>query len=58
MDDIQKLNLNKFPPKNDFYDILNDEYISDNDYKRAKIIWKTFNCQNLGEYSYMYLKST
>lgn len=43
--------------KADFYDQLNREHISDEDFKRVKTVWKTFNCQNLGQYSDIYLKT-
>lgn len=37
-DDIQKLDINRFPAKADFYDKLNGEYISDDEYIRAKSV--------------------
>lgn len=52
-----KFQENKLPDKSYFYNKLNDCYISDDDYKHAQEVWKQFNCQNLGEYSDLYLKT-
>ncbi|XP_074026512.1 uncharacterized protein [Leptinotarsa decemlineata] len=57
VDDIEKLNHPRLPTKNQFYDKLNCEHISDNDYGRAQLVWNLFECQDLGEYSDLYLKS-
>ncbi|XP_078364273.1 uncharacterized protein LOC144648639 [Oculina patagonica] len=56
MDSFDKFN-EKLPKKEDFYSILNDEHISDDDYKHAKNVWKTFKIKNMGEYHDLYLKS-
>ena len=56
MDSFEKLNEN-LPKKEDFYSILNDEHISDEDYKHAQNVWNTFNLKNMGEYHNLYLKS-
>ena len=57
MDSFEKFNLNELPPKEEFYSILNDEHVSDDDYTHAKNIWNTFNLKNMGEYHDLYLKS-
>ncbi|XP_074029419.1 uncharacterized protein [Leptinotarsa decemlineata] len=57
VDDIDKLNYPLLPTKNQFYDTLNCEHISETDYDRARNVWNLFECQNLGEYSDLYLKS-
>lgn len=57
LDSASKLNDNKLPSKEIFFDILSGTNISDEEYNRANIIWNTFQCQNLGEYSDIYLLS-
>lgn len=57
VDNLEKLNNQNLPSKQEFYDNLNESHISDEDYERAKDVWKLFECQNLGEYSDLYLKS-
>ena len=47
----------KLPPKEEFYSILNDEHVTDEDYKHAQNVWNTFNLKNMGEYHDLYLKS-
>ena len=56
MDSFDKLN-EKLPPKENFYSILNDEEISDEDYKHAQNVWNTFSLKNMGEYHDLYLES-
>ncbi|XP_068712122.1 uncharacterized protein [Montipora foliosa] len=56
MDSFGKFN-EKLPPKEEFYSILNDEHISDDQYKHAQNVWNTFNLKNMGEYHDLYLKS-
>ena len=56
MDSFGKFN-EKLPPKEEFYSILNDEHISDEDYEHAQNVWNTFNLKNMGEYHDLYLES-
>ena len=56
MDSFDKFNC-QLPTKEDFYSILNDEHISDEDYNHAKNVWNTFNLKTMGEYHDLYLKS-
>lgn len=52
---VQKLKIDKFPSKSNFYDKLNG--VSNRDYKRAKTVLNVFNCRILGEYPNNYLKT-
>ena len=56
MDSFDKFD-EKLPTKEEFYSILNDEHISDEDYKHAQKVWNTFNCKNMGDYHDLYLQS-
>ena len=57
MDDFNKFNETELPSKEHFYSNLSEQDITDEDYKRAKQIWKHFNIKNLGEYHDLYLKT-
>ena len=56
MDSFDKFNTG-LPAKEDFYSIMNDEHITDDDYKHAQTVWKTFKLDNMGEYHNLYLKT-
>lgn len=45
------------PRKNNFFNSMTNESISDSDYEHAKTIWTEFNIQNLGDYTDLYLKT-
>jgi len=55
-DSWEKLNETTLPPKEKFYNTLNETHISNDDYEQAKTLWSRFNCNTLGEYSDWYLK--
>ena len=57
MDSFGKFDDTVLPQREDFYSLLNDENISDDDYKHAKDVWNTFNLKNMGEYHNLYLRS-
>ena len=57
MDSFEKFNKTELPTKEEFYSILNNEHISDEDYCHAKKVWNTFQLQTMGEYHNLYLKS-
>ena len=57
MDSFKKFDETRLPTKEDFYSILNDEHISDEDYKHAQTVWETFKLNTMGEYHDLYLKT-
>ena len=57
MDSFEKFNQTELPTKDQFYSILNDQHITDDEYDHAKKVWKTFNIKTMGEYHDLYLVS-
>ena len=57
MDSFDRFNETKLPSKHDFYSILNNEHISDEQYKYAQNVWNIFNLKTMGDYHNLYLKS-
>ena len=57
MDSFEKFNKTELPTKEEFYSILNNEHITDEDYSHAQNVWNTFQLQTMGEYHNLYLKS-
>ncbi|XP_031549086.1 uncharacterized protein LOC116286658 [Actinia tenebrosa] len=45
------------PPKEHFYSTLNESGISDEEYQHAVDVWQKYDCQNMGEYHDIYLRS-
>ncbi|KAL9979157.1 hypothetical protein ACROYT_G016776 [Oculina patagonica] len=45
------------PKKENFYSKLNDEHITDKEYKHAQNVWKTFGCQTLSDYHDLYVQT-
>lgn len=43
MHSFEKFDETELPPNEKFYSILNDEHISDEDYKYTQNIWKKSN---------------
>ena len=56
MDDWEKFNETSFPEKEDFYNHLNIEDITNADYAHAKRDFKDFEIKNLGEYHDLYVQ--
>ena len=57
MDDCEKFNETTLPKKEEFYNNLNMEDITDADYIHAKRVCKDFEIKKLGKYHDLYLKS-
>ena len=57
IDDWEKFNEASLPEKEDFYNHLNMEDITDADYVHAKGVCKEFEIKNLGEYHDLYVQS-
>ena len=47
----------ELPTKDQFYSVLNDQRITNDEYDHARKVWKTFNIKTMGEYHDLYLKS-
>ena len=50
MDSFDRFAEKQLPTKDDFYSILNDEHLLDEDYKHAKTIWDESNLKTISEY--------
>ena len=57
MDSFEKFNQMELPNKDQFYSILNDQHITDDEHDHANIIWNTFMIKTVGEYHDLYLVS-
>ena len=57
MDSFEKFNQTELPTKDQFYSILNNQHITDDEYDNAKKVWKTFKIKTMGEYHDLYLVS-
>ena len=57
LDSFSRFNENQLPKREEFYSILNDTDISEDDYKHAQEVWDAFKIRNLGEYHDLYLKT-
>ncbi|CAB4011569.1 Hypothetical predicted protein [Paramuricea clavata] len=55
MDDHEKLDRSRLPPKRFFYNGLKMEDITDEEYERAKKVWKTFGMKSMLDYHNLYL---
>ena len=57
MDSFEKFNNRELPTKDQFYSIVNDEHVTDDEYDHAKKVWDTFYIKTMGEYHDLYLVS-
>ena len=56
INDFNVFNDKSLPKKSKFYSSLTFESVSDDEYKHAKNVWQTFNCETLGDYHDIYLE--
>ena len=54
---FDKFNDEHLPSKEQFYSRLAEEDITNDDYNKAKQIWKHFGIKSMGEYHDLYLKT-
>ena len=54
MDSFEKFNLRELPNKDQFYSILNDQHIKDDEYIK---VWDIFYIKTMGEYHDLYFVS-
>ena len=57
MGSFEKFDQTELPTKEQFYSILSDQHITNDEYNHAKKVWKAFNIKTIGEYHDLYLKS-
>ena len=57
MDSFKKFDQTELPANDQFYSILNDQHITNDEYNHAKEVWKKLNIKTMGEYHDLYLKS-
>ena len=57
LDSFEKFNQTELPNKYQFYSILNDQHITDDEYDHAKKVWNTFMIKTMGEFHDLYLVS-
>ena len=57
MDSWEKFDETTLPPKEAFYNNVNLEDISDQDYAHAQKVWGVFEIKNVGEYHDLYVQS-
>ena len=57
MDDRERFNETSLPEKEDFYNHLNMEDITDANYAHTKIVCKDFEIKNIGEYHDLQVQS-
>ncbi len=55
MSDLSKLSVRSLPSKEEFYNQLSDEHISDEDYDHACKVWESFGCKAMRDYHDLYL---
>ena len=55
--EMSVLDEKSLPPHEKFYNKMNDENVSVDNYNHAMNVWNSFNCQTIGDYSDLYLKS-
>ena len=57
MNSFKKFEDRRLPKKEDFFSIMNNEHITDEEYQHAQNVWNEFGLSSMGEYHDLYLKS-
>ena len=57
MNSFKKFEDSRLPKKEDFFSIMNNEHITDEEYQHAQNVWNEFGLSSMGEYHDLYLKS-
>ena len=57
MNSFEKFEDSRLPKKEDFFSIMNNEHITDEEYQHAQNVWNEFGLTSMGEYHDLYLKS-
>ena len=57
MDSFERFSEKQLPKRKDFYSLLSEEDISEEEYAHAQKVWDTFRIENMGQYHDLYLKS-
>ena len=57
MDSFAKFNQTELPNKDQFYSILNDQQVTNDEYDHDNKVWNTFMIKTMGEYNDLYLVS-
>ena len=57
LDNVEKMKSTSLPRKDDFFSILNNEGISDDDYQHALTVWSKFECKTFRDYHRLYLET-
>ena len=57
IDSFETFDQTELPAKENFYSILNDQDITNDEYDHAKKVWKAFKIKTMGEYHDLYLGS-
>ena len=57
MDSFEKFNETQLPSQKDFYSLMNNKHITDEEYNHAQTVWNTFELKTMGGYHDLYLQS-
>ena len=57
MSDWNRMDETRLPPKSKFYSKLTESHISTEEYQHAQAVWDAFDCEHLGDYHDLYMKT-
>ncbi|CAG9824524.1 unnamed protein product [Phaedon cochleariae] len=57
IDSFQRFNETQLPPIDAFFNKLNEKPCPRRHYLKANVVWNEFNCQDLGQYVDIYMKT-